>query len=85
MAACGVQVTFQLGAADTEQKVVYDSTAGAYVQTSQQLAALAVLLPAAVALHVLSLQPRGACLNRCGGTAHSVHSPHISLEATQGF
>lgn len=64
MSACGLQVTFQLGAADMEQKVLYDSTAGAYRQTNQQLAALAVLLPAAVALHVLSLQPRGACLNR---------------------
>ena len=61
---CTPQMTFQLGAADMEQKARYDSAAGAYKHTSQQLAALAVLLPAAVALHVLSLQPRGVCLNR---------------------
>ncbi len=56
-------MTFQLGAADMEQKVRYDPETGAYGPTCQQLDTLAMLLPSAVATHVLSLQPHGACLN----------------------
>jgi hypothetical protein len=55
---------FRLGAADMEQKARFDAAAGAYYPACQQLAALAMLLPSAVATHVLSLQPRGVCLNR---------------------
>lgn len=57
-------MTFQLGAADLEQKVRYEPETGAYRPACQQLDTLAMLLPSAVATHVLSLQPRGACLNR---------------------
>ncbi len=59
MTACA-QVMFRLGAAEAR----FDAAAGAYHPACQQLAALAMLLPSAVATHVLSLQPRGVCLNR---------------------